>query len=93
MSEWPQEFTDLLHKYLGLEPEAAIDEDAPLSASGLDSMGMVGLMLSLEDAFDFELPEEDLTVETFYSSATLWAAVAQHLPPTSTAGADGAGPS
>jgi acyl carrier protein len=83
MSEWPQEFEDLLFKYLGLEPGAAIDEDAPLSASGLDSMGMVGLMLSLEEAFEFELPEDDLTVETFYSAATLWSVVSRHLPPCS----------
>lgn len=83
MSEWPQEFMDLLRKYLNLESGATIDEDAPLSASGLDSMGMVGLMLSLEDAFDFELPEEDLAVETFHSAATLWGAVFPHLPPGS----------
>lgn len=83
MSEWPQEFVDLLCKYLNLESGETIDEDAPLSASGLDSMGMVGLMLSLEDAFDFELPEEDLTVQTFHSATTLWGAVFPHLPPGS----------
>jgi acyl carrier protein len=79
MSGWPQEFDDLLAKYLSLEPGAEFDENEPLAAAGLDSMGMVGLMLNLEETFEFELPEEDMTVETFHSAATLWSAVSRHL--------------
>jgi acyl carrier protein len=81
MRGWPQEFDDLLARSLNLDPAVELAEDAPLAAAGLDSMGMVGLMLGLEEALGFELPEEDMTVETFYSAATLWSAVSRNLPP------------
>lgn len=80
MAEWPQEFEELLAEHLELEPGSTIDPDVPLNSAGLNSMAMVGLMLSLEEEFDIELPESDMTVEAFYSAATLWAAVRPHLP-------------
>jgi acyl carrier protein len=42
---------------------------------GMTSLTCLGLMLSIEDTFDVELPEEALKESTFHSVATITAAV------------------
>jgi acyl carrier protein len=46
-----------------------VDED--LHDRGLTSLDMVNLMLALEDAFDIEFPQRELTRENFRTIAAL----------------------
>ena len=50
---------------------ADVAADAKLVDIGLTSMDMVNLMLAVEAAFDFTIPQEMITPENFQSVATL----------------------
>jgi acyl carrier protein len=53
-----------------------LDHDADLWQLGLTSLTCLGLMLSIEDAFGIELPEEALKESTFRTISTITAAIA-----------------
>ncbi|MEU4792133.1 phosphopantetheine-binding protein [Micromonospora tulbaghiae] len=73
---WPDAFDDLLRPLLPELPAGAeVPPDEPLAALGLDSLGMVGLMVELEMEFEFSFPEELVTAETFFSGRSLWSVV------------------
>jgi acyl carrier protein len=79
MAEWPREFEDLVLPYLpGLDAGKPLERDARLSLAGLDSTGMVSLMVDLESEFSFSFPEEEVTAQTFYSAGSLWSVVSRH---------------
>ena len=48
-----------------IDKPVATDDD--LRASGLSSLGLVNLMLSVEDEFDLKIPEHDMTPANFRS--------------------------
>ncbi|MFQ3245522.1 MAG: acyl carrier protein [Arenicella sp.] len=48
-----------------------IDDNAELTALGMDSMSATNLMIDIEDELDVVFPDELLTPETFFSPATL----------------------
>lgn len=48
-----------------------IVRDADLRASGLSSLGLVILMLSVETEFDIKVPERDMTPANFRSIARI----------------------
>ena len=50
---------------------AAFDDDDTLAEVGLTSLGMVKLMLAVENEFTIEIPQADITPETFRSVATM----------------------
>lgn len=52
-----------------LESGVGVDED--LHDRGLTSIDMVTLMLAVEDAFDIEFPQSDLTRDNFRTIAAL----------------------
>lgn len=55
---------------------AAIEDDEDLLGSGLvDSVGMMSLVLFIEDAFDLSVPAEDVVIENFLSIRTIEAYV------------------
>ncbi len=45
--------------------------DVDLRASGLSSLGLVNLMLSVETEFDIKVPERDMTPANFRSIARI----------------------
>ncbi|UED82978.1 phosphopantetheine-binding protein [Streptomyces profundus] len=64
-------------------PYASGEELAPsddLAALGLDSMGVVQLLTSLEETFGLDLPDELITEETFETVGSLWEAVGGVIP-------------
>ena len=64
-----------------------LDEDADLYNAGLTSLATVGIMLALEDRFDFEFSESMLSRKTFRSVAAIAEAVSElssHAPQTMT---------
>lgn len=70
---WDQNFEELLRGYLPF-----LDEDEPLAAdtdlrdNGLDSLGAVELLGSLESAYDVRFVDEALSLDTFATPAVLW---------------------
>lgn len=74
---WNDKFQALLRAHLPfLSADEEIRPDLDLREFGLDSMGVVDLLVSLEEEFDIRLTDDDLTMDTFASPGTLWAAVA-----------------
>ena len=58
-----------------------------LAASGLSSLDVVNLMLSVETEFDLKIPERDMTPANFRSIARIDALVRTMLASAQTAGA------
>lgn len=57
---------------LEVTPEEIDDEDALFGGGlGLNSMATIELIVGLEEAFDLEVPDEDLRVELFESVKTM----------------------
>jgi acyl carrier protein len=50
---------------------STLDEKADLFRLGMTSHASVNVMLALEESFDIEFPEEDLTQDTFRSVAAI----------------------
>jgi acyl carrier protein len=76
-SPWPVSFEQMITDYLPeVVPGMAIAPDAKLIDLGLTSLGTIGLLAAIEDAFDIEFPDDLLSPDTFATPATLWAAVA-----------------
>lgn len=72
MSDWLSEYEAILRPYLPtLGPESALGPEDRLPDLGLDSMGTVGLLIELEDAFAVSLPDELLTMETFETPVSI----------------------
>jgi acyl carrier protein len=68
---------------LGIEERRQqFSADTPLlgSVAELDSMAIVELVGALEDRFDFEIDEDDITGDVFESVGTLAAFVSSCLP-------------
>ncbi|UUU43751.1 acyl carrier protein [Streptomyces sp. NBC_00162] len=60
---------------------AAITPETDLRALGIDSMGAIELLFTLEDTFGISLPDTDLNDETFATAGSLWQAVAAQISP------------
>jgi acyl carrier protein len=62
----------LVRKVLDREEiKEAIGPDDDLRRSGLSSLGLVNLMLSVEGEFDLKIPEHDMTPANFRSIARI----------------------
>ncbi|MNT61834.1 Aminoacyl carrier protein [compost metagenome] len=68
----------ILAKVAGLDvPVDSLADDADLYEAGLTSVASVHLMLALENAFNFEIPDTVLNRELFRSINSLAAAAEQ----------------
>jgi len=52
-------------------PVESLEDEADLFASGLDSLAIVNVLMSIEERFDIELPDELLSRRSFSSISTL----------------------
>lgn len=57
-----------------------IRREDPLSSFGLDSLGMVRMVLQLERDFELDFPDELLVPETFATAASVADAIATLRP-------------
>lgn len=75
---WAEEFEQVLRSRCRFAAsDAALDPDASFDALGVDSFGLLGLIVESEEAFQVEFPEHMLTGEVLATPATLWRAVRQ----------------
>jgi len=52
-------------------PVDKLNDDADLFAAGLDSLAIVNVLMSLEETFDIELPDDKLSRKTFANIGTI----------------------
>lgn len=57
-------------------PIETLEDHSDLFAAGLDSLAIVNVLMSIEERFDIELPDELLSRRSFSSIATLAGVVA-----------------
>lgn len=78
---WPAVFEEVLGAHLIAPPApGTLRPDLDLAEAGIDSVTVIGLMVDLEERFDFVFPDELLTSETFATPHNLWTAIAGRLP-------------
>lgn len=75
---WPPSFEKVLREHLPLlGPDGTLEHDTPLTDLGLDSLGTVALVVTLEEEFEVGLPDEKLTAQTFATADHLWSALVE----------------
>jgi acyl carrier protein len=82
---WSETFETALRDHLPLlAPDAEMDPGVALANLGLDSLGTVGLLVELEEAFNVVIPDESLSAETFATPKSLWDVIDQLVKEQST---------
>ncbi|ONI83207.1 phosphopantetheine-binding protein [Actinosynnema sp. ALI-1.44] len=80
---WDSNFEQVLRDHLVfLAPDEALTEDLDLREHGLDSMGIVSAMVSLEQQYNFRFADSALNVETFATPGVLWRTITSTLAPS-----------
>jgi acyl carrier protein len=82
-TEIPLAFLETLKVHLPYAERDELTASDDLAALGLDSMGVVQLLVDLEDRFNVELSDEVLDESTFTTVGSLWAAVSEFFAPVS----------
>jgi acyl carrier protein len=77
--ELPSTFAGIVQSHLPLhEADRPLDEDLDLLAAGLDSLGIVSLVVEVETEYGIKIPDEQLSLDTFRTPATLWSVLSEH---------------
>jgi acyl carrier protein len=75
---WDEQFEVLVRRYLlSLAADEELLPDLDLFEFGLDSLGVVDLLVSLESAYGVHLTDDFLAVDTFTTPAVLWDALSR----------------
>ncbi|MCF3137264.1 MULTISPECIES: phosphopantetheine-binding protein [Streptomyces] len=70
---WDDQFEGLIRPHLGFLPEdAPFTKDLDLRDAGLDSLGIVDLLIEIENAYDVKFTDDALSMETFSTPDALW---------------------
>jgi acyl carrier protein len=75
MVEIPQDFQDLLRRYLPYADPGRLRPSDELVRLGLDSIGVVRLLTDIEDGYQIEFPDDIVNEETFATAGSLWHAL------------------
>jgi acyl carrier protein len=75
---WDEQFEALLRSYLPFLPAGEeLSPDLDMREFGLDSLGVVDLLVSLENTYDVRMTDEILSMDTFSTPAVLWRALSE----------------
>jgi acyl carrier protein len=75
---WDEQFEALLRSFLPFLPaDEELRPELALREFGLDSLGVVDLLVSLESAYDIQLADDHLCMDTFSTPAVLWDALSE----------------
>jgi acyl carrier protein len=70
---WNEQFETLLRTHLPFLPaDEELRQDLDLRESGLDSFGVIDLLVALESEFHIHVTDDILSVDTFATPGTLW---------------------
>ncbi|WP_226900124.1 phosphopantetheine-binding protein [Nonomuraea phyllanthi] len=81
MLDIPDGFQGLLRAHLPYADAGRLTAHDELGALGLDSMGVVRLVVDVEQAYGVELPDELLNETTFATVGSLWQTLSGLWPP------------
>ncbi|MFP3992321.1 acyl carrier protein [Streptomyces sp. E11-3] len=80
---WDQQFEETLREYLPfLAADEQLSPDTNMRDMGLDSLGTVELMGSLENTYDVRFVDDALNLDTFATPAVLWEALSKMFETT-----------
>ncbi|MFC9249581.1 acyl carrier protein [Streptomyces sp. NPDC057136] len=70
---WDQQFEEIIRSSLPFLPaDEQLLPDLDLRDHGLDSLGIVELLVSLEGGYEVKFVDDALTAETFSTPGVLW---------------------
>ena len=70
---WDKQFENMLRQYLFfLSADQELRPDLDLREFGLDSLGVVDLLVSLECTYGVQMTDDLLSMDTFKTPALLW---------------------
>jgi acyl carrier protein len=73
---WDDQFETLLREHLPfLSADSDLLPDLGMREFGLDSLGVVDLLVSLEYAYGIRMTDDILSMDTFATPAVLWDAL------------------
>jgi acyl carrier protein len=79
---WDAQFEEIVRPHLSFLPEdAAFTPELDLREFGLDSLGIVDLLIALENAYDVKFTDDALAMETFETPGSLWGTLSGLLVP------------
>lgn len=80
MWQWPERYEEIIRIHCRfVESSQAVDPDENLAVLGVDSMELISIIVDLEEAFGFQMPQELLVPENFATPRTLWRALEAHV--------------
>jgi acyl carrier protein len=75
---WDERFEGILRQRLPfLSADGSLDEDLSLRDFGLDSMGTVELLSTLERTYDVKFVGDSLSMENFATPGLLWTTISK----------------
>ncbi|MEW1870489.1 MULTISPECIES: phosphopantetheine-binding protein [Streptomyces] len=86
---WEDRFEALLEAQLGPVAGTGLTADDDLFEKGLDSVGVVALVVAAEETYGIVFPDEALDRETFRTPGSLWATICGLLSPVPDGGGNG----
>ncbi|MFB7085160.1 phosphopantetheine-binding protein [Streptomyces sp. NPDC056296] len=77
---WDDQFEEILRTFLPfLPPQEPLAADEELKDLGLDSLGTVQLLGTLEETYQIRFRDSALTMDTFRTAGVLWKTVESML--------------
>lgn len=81
MPPWDEEFDHLLRSYCGIVgPRDVIGPDVPFDILGVDSVGLLGLIVDSEEIFGVEFPNDMLNSTVLATPGSFWRALRDLIP-------------
>jgi acyl carrier protein len=72
-AEWTDKFESVLRQHLPrLAPDAQLEPGMQLGDAGLNSLGVVRLLVDIEDTLGVTFPDELIGPDTFATPDSLW---------------------
>lgn len=78
---WDSRFEALVTRHVELGRDGGLRPDDDLLSHGLDSIAIVELVVSLEETYCIEIPDERLSQQSFTTPGVLWSVVSGLLRP------------
>jgi acyl carrier protein len=76
----PERFMDIIKQHSRTSEVVKFDPDASMTSLGLGSLALVNLLLSIEEEYSIEFPQQLVRPSVFATPATLWGCLQSFLP-------------
>jgi acyl carrier protein len=79
LSPVPERFMDIVKQHSRTSEVLEFDPNASMTSLGLGSLALVNLLLSIEEEYSVEFPQELVRPSVFATPATLWRCLHSYL--------------